>query len=276
MLEPVSAALSTVSAVPQRSVSTIIADPHQIVFDLPVSRGRHGLLRPQQRRTAEVQRLAVRRPGGIGLQPLLVGQGRTGLDLGLFDIVVEDRRVQIDHVMDFRPGVVKELPDVVEGVGDELAAGVPGGVAELLADFIDSAIMPVEGGAGKGHAAHAEENLVRTVADEAVAVGTPIPERPRVEHNGFFEALDVPLTDSHRLGEVGRGGHGPVDQIRIDWFGRNDVGEGLVLIPGPGLRLHADIDIQFFAGIVGKQISPPVPGDCDFRPFCWRSRWARL
>ncbi|MHC4241918.1 MAG: hypothetical protein ACYSU4_05905 [Planctomycetota bacterium] len=145
--------------------------------------------------------------------------------------------------MDFRSYVMKKLPDIVDGVGYDLAAGMPGCVAELRADLIDPTLMSIQSDAGKGGAAHADEDLVRPVVYEAMAVDTAVHERLGVEHVCFFEVLEVPLADAHTLACIRGGCHASVNQIGIDFLLRNVVDDGLVATPNPIFLLHADVEV---------------------------------
>ena len=117
--------------------------------------------------------------------------------------------------MDFRSRTVKELPDVVDGVGNDPAAGMPGRVAKLRADLVNPAVMSIQGGAGKGRAAHADEDLVRTIVDEAVAVRTPVLERlGRLYPNVRLKMISDTFFDL-----------GTMDVMKVEWSEESEAAE---------------------------------------------------
>ncbi len=155
----------------------IVGNPEQVVLDLVVSRRRNGVaVVPQNRCTAEVQVLAVRRPGGVGLEPIPVGQFRRRPGPLALDLVADQRRVQVRHVPNLhRPGT-EELADLVDRIDRQPPARMPGGIAPFAADLLNLPVPGQQRVAAVGTASQTDAHRAGVVAHETVAVQTTLGE----------------------------------------------------------------------------------------------------
>ncbi len=219
---------------------------------------------PELGSATEVEVLAVARPGGPGLQIVLAGQLRLDFDPVPVGAVDRQHRIEIDGVADLVAGRVIEHRNVVHGVHRQAAAGMPGGVAELLVELADLAVFHREGRGAVFLRANAQQHLVPAVLAETVAVHASILEAGAAEHNRLPERAQIAAVDPHpaahsHVGQV----HLAIDEAVVDVLRCDVIRDRLEPAPPAAVVLDEHVNTQVLAPVVIEQTLPGSQRDLD-------------
>ena len=244
----------------------VVGDPPQVVAHLVPGLGDHAPpVVPEDGGAAEVEVAPVRRPGGVGLQAVVLLQAGRGLHAPGPQVPRDQGGVEVDHVPHLVAAAVEELPHLDHRLHRHQAAGVPGHVAPAGVDLVDLIPVGQQGPRVEAAAADADEHAAGIAVVEGVAVDAARPHGAAVENDGLLPTGEVALIDADVGPEVVVRVQLAVHEVAVDRRLGDAVGDAAVAGPF-ALPVHdEDIGEQLSAAVCLQQL-PPRPRRDLHRP----------